>query len=182
VLTSDPWQSILLTPRDGLVDRMRLDRPAVERAAESLWPKYSLGRHAETEYWAELGDMLGVEFDPSAVARASSTIRVNRRALPLLRGGGWGIVSDNTPFWYATQLKLLGVDAPAYEFLSFDFGAAKTGDPSLFALAAGTVDPADTLVVDDRAHNLAAAAAAGFPVAHYSMDSDQDLAGLVGGF
>lgn len=189
VLTSDPWQSILLTPEDGVVDRMRLNRTIVEDAAARLWPKYSLGRHGEAEYWTELGAAVGVEFDPELVAQAeSSTVRVNRQWAGVLttlrrRGMDWGTISDNTPFWYAKQLRMLAVGAatpPAHQFLSFDFGAAKTGTtPDLFHLAAGLVSPPATLVVDDRDRNLQAAETAGFSVVKYEMAADGSGSGLV---
>jgi FMN phosphatase YigB (HAD superfamily) len=186
VLTSDPWQSILLTPGDGLVDQLRLSRPEVENAAAALWPKYSLARHEETEYWAELGDVLGVTFDLEQVARAEvSTVRGNPQlpaVLSVLRGRGtaWGTVSDNTPFWHALQCELLDVRTADHEFLSFAHGAAKVGTtPDLFQLAAAVLDPAATLVVDDRDHNLAAAAAAGFRVAKYEMSADRRGSGLL---
>lgn len=189
VLTSDPWQSLLLTPGDGLVDRVHLNRADVEQAAAKLWPKYSLGKHGETEYWTELGDTLSVHFDPDLIEQAeSTTVQVNQHLAEVLtilrdRGVAWGTISDNTQFWYAKQLRWLHVGAeapPAYQFLSFDLGAAKIGTiPDLFHLAAGAVNPTATLIVDDRDHNLHAASIAGFLTTKYELASDDSGAGLV---
>jgi len=170
VLTPDPWQALLLAPGRGLVDRLGLDRAAVVAAADELWQYHARHRTTEEDWWAGLAARAGRPIPPAAVDRAErellGLLPGARDALDALAGAGvpWGLVTNTTDFWYARQRALLGLapGEPAWAFVSSVEGCEKGDRPGLFERAARVVDPAATLVVDDRPDNLARAAEVGF--------------------
>jgi hypothetical protein len=144
VLTGDPWQAILLTPRLGIADRLGLDRAAVKMAGEVLWARYSLVPDEEQQYWSDFRREVGREVPAKVVREAElETVHANPiagRVIQLVEqsGAGWGFISDNTVFWFRKQMQLLGLKGhPAeLDFLSFKAGAAKTVTaPGLFEIA-----------------------------------------------
>jgi FMN phosphatase YigB (HAD superfamily) len=185
VLTNDPWQSLLLTPERGLAARLGLDPDDVSQAAEKLWPKYSLAPGSEHDYWHELGALLSVGVPAEMVRQAERDCLVVDEAWASVlarlgqRRTAWGFISDNTSFWYAKQIGLLGGarPAPEREFVSFSRGLSKsTPGHGLFEVAARTLDPGETVVVDDRRHNLERAEAVGYRVVDYTMTQPRSLA------
>jgi FMN phosphatase YigB (HAD superfamily) len=183
VLTVDPWQALLLTPGRGVADRLRLDREAVERVGDLLWPRYSLEPTAEAEYWDDVQRALGVEIGADVVRAAEAdTLIADPSAGAALKSLDkreirWTFISDNTSFWYSKQLGLLGGQPPSWPaYLSFERGVSKTSQAvGLFELAASELDPEMTTVVDDRAHNLARAVSCGFRAVSYSMGGVRSL-------
>ncbi|GLX93444.1 hypothetical protein [Herbidospora sp. NBRC 101105] len=185
VLTVDPWQALWLTGGDGLADRLGLDHERVDAIGERLWPDYSLRVRDEADYWRDFGRALGREIPAEVVAAAEhSTLRSDPaagRAVGLLAGHGVtvGFISDNTSFWFPKQMRLIGEVAeirPDHVFLSYLLGVSKqTPGTGLFELAARTLDPSRTLVVDDRAHNIGRAASAGFRTRFHALGGDIGL-------
>jgi beta-phosphoglucomutase-like phosphatase (HAD superfamily) len=186
VLTSDPWQTILLTPRLGIADRLGLDNAAVETAGELLWARYSLVPDEEQQYWSDFRREVGREIPADLVSEVErETLHANplaRQVLQLVEHSGtsWGFISDNTAFWFRKQMRLLGLEGrPAeLDFLSFIDGASKTSTaPGLFEIAAGRVIPRRTLVIEDQLRNVSCAHHLGFRTALYSMarSPDSDL-------
>lgn len=180
VLFGDPWETLLLTPGAGLADRLGLDREETARAGKALWPRYAHWARSAGEYWAELGERLGVAIPPGLVAELESALlRPNPDAAALLRLAAAryrriGLVSDNTAFWYpwqAAELRLDDVLDPGLVFLSYLRGVSKSDRPGLYEAVADHVRPRRTLVIDDRGHNLERARALGFRTARYAMPS-----------
>lgn len=178
VLYGDPWETLLLTPGAGLADRLGLDPVAVHRAGTVLWPRYARSIRPAGEYWAELGERLGVRIPPGLVAELEETLlRPSPHAAELLRHAAArydriGLISDNTAFWYpwqAAELRLDDILDPGLVFLSYLRGTAKADRPGLYGIAACHVEPHRTVVIDDRAHNLRRAAELGFHTVRYSM-------------
>lgn len=178
VLTGDPWQAILLTPRLGIADRLGLDHAAVEIAGEVLWARYCLAPGEEQQYWSDFRREVGREVPAEVVGEAErETLLANPiagRVIELVEQSGtsWGFISDNTAFWFRKQMQLLGIEGhPAeLDFLSFKAGVAKTdAAPGLFEIAAGRVTPRQTLVIDDQQRNVTRAHDLGFKAALYSM-------------
>ncbi|HEV2376348.1 MAG TPA: hypothetical protein VGS19_29780 [Streptosporangiaceae bacterium] len=178
VLTCDPWQAILLTPRLGVADRLGLDHASVEIVGEQLWAHYSLVPDEEQQYWSDFRRETGREVPAGLVREAElETLHANpaaRQAVQLVGQGGarWGFISDNTAFWFRKQMNLLGLGGRRAEldFLSFNEGASKAGtSPSLFEIAAARVTPGRTLVIDDQPLNVTRAHGLGFQAAVYSM-------------
>jgi FMN phosphatase YigB (HAD superfamily) len=183
VLTGDPWQAILLTPRLGVADRLGLDRAAVETAGELLWARYSLVAGEEQQYWADFRREVGREIPAELVCEVErETLHANpiaRQVVQLVEESAtsWGFISDNTAFWFRKQMRLLGLAGhPAeLDFLSFIDGASKTFTaPGLFEIAAGRVIPRQTLVIDDQQRNVTRAHDLGFHTALYSMARSPD--------
>lgn len=184
VLTSDPWQSIVLTGGTGLADRLGIEHDLAERVGEALWPSYSLAVREEQSYWRDFAAQAGVEIPDEVVGQAEAeTLVVNQgaaAAFALLRERGMqaGFITDNTAFWYPKQRKLIGCDdsfATKYEYLSFKARLSKQSTPvGLFGLAAQDLSGSATLVVDDRPKNIQAARQAGLATLTYSM-FDGDL-------
>ncbi|HEX2087255.1 MAG TPA: hypothetical protein VHF89_16350 [Solirubrobacteraceae bacterium] len=184
VLTSDPWQSILLTPRRGLADRLGLDRDVVERHAQRLWSRHSVERTDAATYWAELEEALGRPLPRELVGQLEEDLiepgpyaeRILREVAA--RSVRIGVISNNTCFWYPRQERLLGLDRyvdPDLVFLSCRVGVAKDSEPrGLFAVAADALEPPTTLVVDDKDKNVTRARACGFRAVRYEMHSPPD--------
>ncbi|WP_061289330.1 hypothetical protein [Herbidospora cretacea] len=185
VLTVDPWQALLLTPGDGIADRLGLDRDRVEAIGEELWPEYSLREREEADYWRDFGAALGCDIPAGLVATAErSTLRTDpaaSRAVSLLvsRRISVGFISDNTSFWFPCQMRLLGEfvqNSASHHYLSYLLGVSKqTSGTGLYEIAAQSLDPSRTLVVDDRAHNIDRAASAGFPTRFHALGGDPGL-------
>jgi FMN phosphatase YigB (HAD superfamily) len=189
VLTSDPWQSLLLTPGAGIADQLGLDRYEVERVGELLWSRYSLDVHPEDDYWRAFAECLSTKIPASVVERAElETLRTNTSASATFemldqKRVPWGYVTDNTSFWLPKQIRQLDGRVPVgpdLAYYSFDRGLSKTSTPTgLFELAAASLDPRTTLVVDDREKNIDRASLVGFRTLQYSMRGNQNLANAI---
>lgn len=185
VLTPDPWETILLTREVGLVDRLGLDRELARQAGERLFRTFAVRADAEeAAYWGELGSALGLELPPAVVAATEAALLTpNPQVEATLRelasrGIGVGSISNTTSFWFPKQAALTGLDRVADEqllFLSFRYGVTKEDVPGLFDIARRTVEPRDTLVVDDREEQARQAAVAGFRVLRYGLESGRAL-------
>ena len=181
VLVSDPWESLLLTPELGLADRLGLDRHLVERAGKELWGKYSLRVTHEGDYWRDLSAALEIDVALQLVPQLEAGLLVadaNADAiLHAIHAAGItiGVVSETTSFWYPRQISLVDLDRYLEEtraFLSFRFGVGKDGaGRGLFEIAAETVEPGRTLVIEDRRRNLERASSVGFEGFAYSIGS-----------
>jgi hypothetical protein len=170
VLTPDPWQSLLLTPGDGLADRLGIDRSSVEEAASGLWAQFSLDERAEQDWWEALGRMVGTTIPQGLVEEVEARVlRSFGGADELIREaqriGEVGLISDNTSFWYPKQAKPLGLKQrtrPSLRFLSFEWNLVKSSAPvGLFEVAAQYLAGRRTVVVDDRETNCDRARSAG---------------------
>jgi hypothetical protein len=115
VLTADPWQALLLTPRRGLVDRRGLNRDAVTRAANDLWEIHAKHWTDEQTYWREMSERIGADVSVSAETEAELlvTLPEARSAVRFLSDAQipWGLITNNTAFWYEKQLALLDLAA-----------------------------------------------------------------------
>jgi FMN phosphatase YigB (HAD superfamily) len=187
VLTSDPWQTLVLTPEVGLAARLGIASEDAARAGDVLWERYSLEPAPEGHYWRDFGGIVGQEIPLDLVQHLEHTIiRVNpgaRNALALAAKSAarWGVISDNTAFWYRLQLSLLGSPTPDSDltFVSFARGISKkTLGQGLFERAAEATRPSSTLVIDDRNENLERAKSVGFIARRYTLDVDESGTGL----
>ncbi|MDX3383054.1 hypothetical protein PV682_16495 [Streptomyces niveiscabiei] len=178
VLFCDPWETLLLTERTGLADRLGLDRAQVAETGRKLWHRFSLGETSEQDYWRALSRRLGQPVSPFLIRELEEELlTANPAAETMLTaaapGRRIGIVSNNTTFWYAKQSGRLRLDKwidPALVFLSCREGVSKgTPGQGLFEHAAARVDPATTLVVEGRPRDAARAGSAGFRTLTYSF-------------
>lgn len=179
VLVDDFWERMLLTPELGLADGFGIDRALATDVGRALWQRFVTDADAvEEQWWEALEDELDITVARDRRSRYSSLVRVNDDAVRWLRelrsdGLQVGIVTDNTAFWFPMQAEWAGVRELVERdlvFASFSRGAVKRATPGLYDIAAAGVDPATTLVVDDREHNLSFARALGFAVAYYAFD------------
>ncbi|QNP70002.1 hypothetical protein IAG44_11435 [Streptomyces roseirectus] len=179
VLFCDPWETLLLTEHAGLADRLGLDRDQVAETGRKLWHRFSLRETDEQDYWKALSRRLRLPVSPFLIRELEETLLVaNPAAETMLSAAAThrvGIVSNNTTFWYAKQSGRLRLDKwidPELVFLSCREGVSKgTPGQGLFERAAQHLDPATTLVVEDRPRNLARAHAAGFRTLAYSFSA-----------
>ncbi|HEX2680243.1 MAG TPA: hypothetical protein VHQ03_03035 [Candidatus Dormibacteraeota bacterium] len=186
VLFRDPWEAILLTPERGLADQLGLDREAVARVGRELWPEYSQRPSNEADYWTAFASKLGVSLPEGLIARSEAELLTpNPFAFDILERarrqiGRIGVVSENTSFWYPIQARLLSLEQYVDQelvFLSFELQLNKDG---LLNVATSRVNPALTLVVEDRPHNVEFARRHGFQVFRYeSDDADRSFASLM---
>lgn len=177
VLTVDPWETLLLTPGTGIADRMGLDRALVERVGLALWDEHSRSVTSESLYWRQFSAQVGAEIHTSLVNTVERELLVvtpdAHRIVACLRerSAPWGLITNNTAFWYPKQLDLLGMTPadPQWHFTSFAAGVEKGDDPGLFELAAGTIDAEHTAVIDDRPSNVERAQRCGFQATMYRV-------------
>ncbi|MCA1691401.1 MAG: HAD family hydrolase [Acidimicrobiales bacterium] len=182
VLTSDPWESFLLTPSRGVADRLGLDHRRVEAAGRALWAEYCVRESAEDEYWRDLETRLGVSIPTTLRLEIESTLLIVNpwasEILTTLYNSAFriGVVSDNTSFWFPMQKDLLSLDkfvGPDATFLSFRCGVRKNASQGgLFAIAASRVDPRKTLIVEDRDHNIGRAKEYGFWTVECTLETE----------
>lgn len=185
VLVSDPWESILLTPQRGLVDRLGLDRRAVEQIGKEVWEKYCLRPTNEDDYWTEVFGALEVDLAPETVGQLEEELIVaNTRGdaiLAAIREAGItiGVVSEASSFWYPKQFALAHLEGyvdHSREFVSYRLGVGKRASGrGLYEIASERVEPDRTLVVDDRSPNLERAASVGFEGFEYSLASEPSV-------
>ncbi|MGW1995297.1 HAD family hydrolase [Embleya sp. NPDC001921] len=185
VLFCDPWETLLLTAEHGLADRYGLDRGRVAEIGTALWRRYSLTETTEKRYWEDLARALGVRVHADDVAALESALfRPNPHARQLLdsaRDSGYriGIASNNTTFWFAKQWSALGLDRyvdPKFVFVSHHWGVEKSSPGrGLLEIAAETVTPGRSLLIDDRPDNLTRAGQLGFRWCEYSMTPGSPL-------
>lgn len=171
VLFVDPWETLLLTAEVGLAARYDLDAGEASTAARALWPDFATRDATEEEFWDRLGSRLGVRFDPTLVEEISEALLcplpTAGAVLALVGDRRAGVITDNTAFWYPRQRDALDLDSvldPELEFVSCRAGVRKRDEPGLFDLAAQRCEPARTVVLDDRQHNLDRAEQLGFVV------------------
>jgi len=152
-----------------------------------VFRKYAVKEHAsEVAFWSEIGDTLGLKLDPKAIVEVKQQVDVTNpeaiAAFEFLRGQGIkiGIVSNSTPVFYDPQTKPLLLDRyadPDLLFLSHKQGVLKSD--GLFEIAAARVNPKSTLIVEDRAKNVAYAKKLGFNAVRYSLESGESLLTVV---
>jgi FMN phosphatase YigB (HAD superfamily) len=175
VLATDTMEGILFDTAHGLAPKGWRARRIWGGAAAVAWQYGALQVGADrAEFWDRYSRALGVEVTAEAAARAEAqTLRTDSHAGRLLArlaaaGIHVGLISDNTPFFYADQLvslKLTQSIDPKLMFLSYHYGVTKS--QGLYLRAAQMVDARHTLVVEDRLPLRRAARAAGFRVAAY---------------
>jgi len=179
VLFCDPWETLLLTERTGLADRLGLDREQVAETGRRLWHRFSLRETDERDYWKALSRRLRLPVSPFLIRELEETLLgANPAAEAMLSAAAShrvGVVCDTTTFWYAKQSARLRLDRwidPDLVFLSCREGVSKgTG---LFEHAARHLDPASTLVVENGPRDLSRAAATGFRTLAYSFSATPD--------
>ena len=180
VLTVDPWESLVLTPRTGLADRLHLDRAFVAQVGFDLWQVHSRTVTSEELYWQQFSDRVGADIPPALLAEVERELLVVTpdalRMVACLRAGGrpWGLITNNTAFWYPKQLALLGMSGtePEWQFTSFAAGTVKDDSPGLFEVAADSVDSAQTMIIDDRPANIERARRCGFQATMYRVGDE----------
>jgi FMN phosphatase YigB (HAD superfamily) len=180
VLTVDPWETLVLTPQTGIADRLQLDRAVAERIGAELWQVHSRSVTSEELYWQQFADRAGVEISPALVAEVERELLVATpgalHMVERLRAGdrAWGLITNNTAFWYPKQLGVLGMlrSEPLWQLTSFAAGLDKHDSPGLFELAAATMDAAHTIVIDDRPLNIERARHCGFQATMYRVGDE----------
>jgi len=186
VLTDDVWQRMVLTPGEGLADRLGIDRQAAEAAGTQLWERYAVRPEAdEDEYWRDLATLVGVPIPSSLVSETEQKlVRANPESSALVRAleerrARIGVLSNNTAFWYPKQARLAGIEHavdPELVFLSFRARVTKEDVPGLFEVAANRVPAlAATVVVDDQLELVRQARRVGFRAIHYPPDWSRSL-------
>ena len=188
ILVPDPMETILFTPKYGLVDRLGLDK---NRVKEEMAPSYNklsyVEKSKEEHFWKELGKRLSVEFPMDLVKEASDKLIIpNSQAedvFKILKELSFriGIASNNTAFWYDKYSSMLNLDKyvdSELVFVSHIFGNRKT-DGMLHHIAE-SVNPSETLFIDDREYNLTIAKELGFHTEYYLItDKSMNLMGTV---
>ena len=188
VLASDVVETMLLTPTYGLADRLKLDATRVARAAQNYMRQWDATPGGTVVgFWraVETGGRTWVQIPVKA--EQQGLVEANPRARTLFamvqkRGLRMGLISDNTEFFVPWQQNafpaMLTKTDPKLRFYSYASGCRKSdATDNLFDYAAKHVDPARTLIVDDRPGNVAAAQKAGFHAVEFRMRQEWRLSG-----
>ena len=188
VLTGDPWETILLTPELGIADRLGLNHDVVTSAGGKLWELYCRSFMKEEQYWDQMSELLNVKLAPAFIEEVEKTTLVpTHGALAFLAHlketkRPWGLITNNTAFWYPKQLAILGLTdcKLQWEFTSHGDGVVKNdADRGLFEIAAEATVPSETLVIDDRLGNVVRAQRVGFQAVQYETNYPISLINLV---
>ena len=182
VLTPDPMETILFTPEIGLVDKLKLDEKLVRSKMMLSYDKFStIPRSLEKDFWKDLGNNISTEIPIALVKKIEKELILPnpqaKEAITLIKDKGLkvGIISNNSSFWYDKQVILLELQKysdPSLIFLSHQYGAVKAR--GLLKYAAEKLNPKQTLIIDDRPHNIKIAKELGFNTALYSMVNPPD--------
>lgn len=188
VLFYDSWETMLLTPKLGLADQLGMPHEILAQVGRDMWPQYCVGPTVEADYWRDLSVKLGVPLTQTILRKLDMLLVPNPSAELLLTAAAAagtrsvGIVSDNTSFWYEKQCEALQLSSHVDDrlvFLSFRYGVQKDALPGLFDVAASYVDPATTMIVEDRPRTLERASRLGFVTVQYNMSDEDALTSLL---
>jgi FMN phosphatase YigB (HAD superfamily) len=170
-----------------LARELGLPKDEVNTRVNHVFRKYAVQEHAsEAEFWEEIGDALGLKLSPKAIADVKRNVdATNPEAIAAFeflreRGIKIGIISNSTPVFYEQQtepLQLSKYTDPKLLFLSHKQGVLKSD--GLFEIAAATVEPKNTYIIEDRAKNVAYSQKLGFNVVQYSLESGESLLAVV---
>ncbi|MFJ9040198.1 HAD family hydrolase [Streptomyces sp. NPDC102406] len=184
VLFCDPWETLLLTPGQGLADRLGVPRREAEAVGEQLWDSFSVAPAEESDYWEQCAAGLGVPLPAELIRQVERDLLApSPWAQDLIEsaaatGADLGIASNNTSFWYARQATALDLDKwidPALVYVSHDLGVTKgTPGRGLLDIAAEALAGRRTGLVEDREANLRRAAALGLRPLPYAYGRDGD--------
>lgn len=175
VLIPGSMETILFTPKYGLVDQLSLDKDRVKKEMIPSYLKFAhVGKSKEKDFWKELGKRLSVEFPMDLVKETSDKLIIpNSQAenvFKMLKELSFriGIASNNTAFWYDKYSSMLNLDKyvdSELVFVSHTFGKRKTA--GLLHHIAESVNPNETLFIDDQEYNLIMAKELGFHTEYY---------------
>jgi FMN phosphatase YigB (HAD superfamily) len=176
VVAADYWETIYFSWPVGIVATLKLQAEKLECLGAQLAQKYCLLDAKEADYWDDFERNVGCRPTAHQLMEAGRAVWVDRsfgETVTALRERGLRVfvVTDNTSFWSQTLFKRLGIDKilPDDNILaSWKLGIRKKSLPfGTYRVLRRLVDPARTLVIDDRASNLAAAARDGFSTMRY---------------
>jgi len=175
VLVPGSMETILFTPKYGLVDQLSLDKSRVKEEMVLSYNKFNkVEKSREEDFWKELGGRLSVEFPMSLVNEIGEKLIIpNPQAKDVFKmlkelGFRIGIASNNTAFWYDKYSSMLNLDEyvdSGLVFVSHIFGNRKTA--GLLHHIAESVNPNETLFIDDQEYNLTVAKELGFHTEYY---------------
>lgn len=161
-----------------------LDAATLERLYWVHRPPYDRGRIDSAEYWGRIGADGGRIYPAETICELVGTDaelwgRPNRATVSVLRAVAASplrtAICSNTPrdVWDALARRHRWMSTVDVATLSCDVGLTKP-DPGIYrhCLAALGVLPAAVLLVDDRAENVAAAAALGMHACHFEASTD----------
>lgn len=180
VLVPDPMETILFTPKYGLVDQLGLDKDRVKREIVPSYNKFShVEKSKEKDFWKELGRRLSVELPMDLVKEIGETLVVpNPQAedvFKMLKELGFhiGIASNNTAFWYDKYSSILNLNK--YVDLELVFVSHTVGKRKIDGMLhhiAESVNPNETLFIDNQELNLTIAKELGFHTEYYSITDE----------
>lgn len=187
VLSHDGHETYLTDEIYGLALSLGEPKDVVTQKVNHVFRKYAVMSEAsEADFWNEIADTLGIELSPEAIdavkLQITSTNPEAIESFELLKEHGIniGIISNSSPFFYEPQAKPLMLDKyaePSLLFLSHKRGVLKSS--GLFEIAAETVDPATTCIIEDRLKNVEYAQNIGFHATHYALASGESLLAVV---
>lgn len=183
VLSHDGHETYLSHEKYGLARKLGIPNDEIFSRTVQVFRKYAvLPKASEAEFWKEIGDALGTRFSVVDIDTVKQQIQdVNKdteATFELLhsRDIKIGIISNSTPFFYPTIASKLQFNKhvqPDLLFLSHVCGHLKSN--GLFELAAASLNPAHTFILDDRPKNVVDARKLGFRSVQYSIESGMSL-------
>lgn len=187
VLTHDGHETYLTHKPNRLSENLGLSTQEILNKTAPVFRTYAVRTIVnETDFWNDMGLALGTSFSDKVIRNLKQELDdINTEAIAVFqslkeRGIAIGVISNCTPFFYASISKLLSLSTyvdPTLYFLSYEKGLLKSN--GLFELAATKLDPSQTFIIDDRPKNVAHAKKLGFYGAQYSMKSGESLLALV---
>ena len=187
VLSHDGHETYLTDKEYGLALSLGEPKEVVTQKVNHIFRKYAVMEEAqESDFWNEIANTLGIELSLESIRtvkeQITSTNPEANESFKFLKELGIhiGVISNSSPFFYDAQVKPLRLDDyidPNLMFLSHKLGRLKSD--GLFELAAEALEPANTLIIDDRLKNVEYAQKLGFQAVSYSFESGDSLLSLV---
>ena len=190
VLSDDGHDTYLTHAKYGLMRSSDMTDTQILAATAPTFRKYAVQTKTDQKnFWQDISRSLDVSLSSKDIKFAKQAARaINPEVEPVFsllkqHGIAIGIISNSLSFLYdelAAALHLPDVVDPSLCFLSHETGKLKSN--GLFELAATRLNPAQTMIIDDRLKNVAYAQKLGFYAKHYSFSSGDSLLKLVSQF
>lgn len=183
VLSHDGHDTFLMHPEFGILRNTNVTYDDMSTKTAPVFRKYAIRANAdEKDFWNDIRHALGVNFSDDSIILATQNITYTNKEAQITfdyvkdRNIKLGVISNSTPMFYpdvAARLDLSdNIESNLY-FLSHEKGVLKSN--GLFERAAEDVDPASTLIIEDRLKNVLYADRLGFSTLLYSYESNESL-------
>lgn len=187
VLSHDGHDTYLLHSKYGLALEFGITKEEMATKTSPVFRKYAVRPETDAkDFWRDIFQSLDIQVSDQSLEAAKQKIDYinpeTEKIFKFLQENNVtiGVISNSTAVFYPDISKKLNlnkyIDKDSY-FLSHIEGRIKSN--GLFELAATRVNPATTLIIEDREKNIEYAKKLGFNTLYYSLEEGGSLFDLV---